>query len=136
MKKTAQLIKKFKLLELLAIAMLIVILIMYAANNWVARQDSSSDLQRRKNLDTAQYGLNLFFANNGYFPALEDYQDRDWRRENSLLPEDASENHSYETTLKDRECIESKQQCAGYTLSTTFSNDTVYILQSPSTQSE
>lgn len=141
MKKTLNIIKKFRVVEILAGAIAVAVLSMYIANNFINRTNSGNDLERRKDIDAQYYALNNFYANNSYFPSAEDYSNRVWLEENMVnqtgddrgISEGRfidSGDYEYISKLSSEDCLEEGKKCSSFLLSTELSDGTPYILVS------
>ena len=141
MKKVPNLVKKFRIIEILAGIMAIAVLSMYIANNFINRTNLQADLDRRKNIDAQYYALNNFYASNNYFPATEDFSNKAWLSDNLLnqTGDDrgvsegdfaGSNDYKYISKLNSEDCIEEGLKCNSFLLSTELSDGTPYILVS------
>lgn len=140
MQKIIKVLNKLRVLEIVTGLLAVSIVTMYIANNFIARTNSASDLDKRKEVDAQYYALNNFYANSGYFPSVEDYDDPSWREEN--LPnlssssfgqenrDQITDKYTYIPKQESEDCEDKGAECSSYLLSVELSDGTPYILVS------
>lgn len=124
-------IKKLNKIELLAVAILATILVLFLVQSIRVKRQEARNEERVADLSQQDFLLKTFFEEEGYYPSSEDYADSDWRDENLDEPNpvlfeppsgvvSGTSNYDYQPKIDDEDCVESGKKCNSFTLTTSM----------------